>query len=162
MQEIANTGMGWTRGWRPLILSAAIVSGCASTGEPPAAIDSCRAAEAPVAGQSQQVTCGSSLSVAPLIEGTGIYRILDFLAPNWQMRHELLGGDHVRIALRRKGFSAGREGEAAQLFARRAAQLAREGSYAGYSIVEYSEGVEGGLPLAERVAQGVIRLLRQP
>ena len=66
----------------------------------------------------------------------------------------------MRISLRKKRFTSGGDGEAGQLFARHAEQLARSGGYAGYSVMEYTEGVESTLPIAQRVAQGVVRLER--
>jgi hypothetical protein len=66
----------------------------------------------------------------------------------------------VRISLRKKRFTSGGDGEAAQLFARRAEKLARDGGYAVYTVLEYNEGIESTLPVAQRVAQGVIELKR--
>jgi hypothetical protein len=39
-------------------------------------------------------------------------------------------------------------------------EFARRGGYAGYTVLEYSEGIESTLPVAQRVAQGVVRLER--
>jgi hypothetical protein len=92
--------------------------------------------------------------------GTALYWEIEPLTPNWQIEQASLGADRVRISLRKKRFISGGDGEAWQSFARRAEQLARDGGYAGYTVMEYTEGVESTLPLAQRVAQGVVRLDR--
>jgi hypothetical protein len=82
------------------------------------------------------------------------------LAPDWQVEQTRLDTDRIRISLRKNVLASGGEGEAAQLFARRAEQLAHAGHYAGYTVLEYTEGIDSTLPLAQRVAQGVIELNR--
>ncbi len=138
---------------------AAALAGCAVVSNNPTALDaSGNPVKTLLANKSIQVTRAVSMSVENLVLGTTVYWLVDPLAPNWQLQQAALGGERVRIALRKKRFASGGDGEAAQLFARHAEQLAREGGYAGYSILEYTEGIESTLPLAERVAQGVIQL----
>jgi len=43
---------------------------------------------------------------------------------------------------------------------RRALQLQREKGYAGYRIVDYSEGIESATPLTYRVSEGTILLVK--
>ena len=140
-------------------LGAALSAGCAAISNNPGAVDaSGNPVGTLIANKSLQLTRTVSLSAENLVLGTTLYWLVDPLAPNWQLQQVPLGADRVRIALRKKRFSSGGDGEAAQLFARRAGQIAHEGGYAGYTVMEYTEGVESTLPLAERVAQGVIQL----
>lgn len=113
-----------------------------------------------LANKTLNITRDLSVGVETIVLGATLYWLLDPLAPNWQLQQVPLGDDRVRIALRRKRIASGGDGEAAQVFARFAGQLARDGGFAGYTVMEYTEGVESTLPLAERVAQGVIRLNR--
>ena len=40
----------------------------------------------------------------------------------------------------------------------RAERIVREYGYAGYTVLEFGEGVESNVPIAQRVAQGIIQL----
>ena len=50
------------------------------------------------------------------------------------------------------------DGEAQQVFHRAAETLAEENGYSGYTIVSYSEGLESGPLLSQRVSRGVVLL----
>ncbi len=142
-------------------LAAAMTAGCAAVSENPRATDaSGNAMSTLIPNKTYNITPGLGLSVENILLGAALYWAVDPLAPNWQLAQAPLGADRVRISLRKKRFTSGGDGEAAQLFARRAEQLARDGGYAGYTVMEYSEGVESTLPLAQRVSQGVIRFDR--
>lgn len=143
-------------------LLAALIAGCSSmvshnqgvvnaSGNPVSTL---------IPNQTLQLTPRVGLGAETLLLGAALYWAVDPLVPNWQSQHAALGADRVRIALRKKRFASGGDGEAAQLFARHAERIARDGGYAGYTVMEYTEGVESTLPLAERVAQGVIHLKR--
>jgi hypothetical protein len=45
-------------------------------------------------------------------------------------------------------------------FNRRAEQLTRENGAARFRIIEFTEGVDSGMPIAQRVAQGVVEIVR--
>jgi hypothetical protein len=113
-----------------------------------------------VPNQAMQITPALSLSVENMIVGALIVWAVDPLAPNWQLAQAPLGTDRIRISLRKKRFTTGGDGEAAQLFARRAEKLKSEGGFASYAVLEYTEGIESSVPIAQRVAQGVIELKR--
>jgi hypothetical protein len=113
-----------------------------------------------IPNKTYNITPGLGLSAENIVLGAVIYWAVDPLAPNWQLKQTPLAGERVRIALRKKRFTTGGDGEAPELFARHAEQLVQAGGYAGYTIMEYTEGIESTLPLAQRVAQGVIRLDR--
>ena len=92
--------------------------------------------------------------------GAALFFIIDPLAPNWQIQQSQIDADHYRIAMRKKRFTTGGDGEAAQIFFRRAAQLTREAGAASYRVIDYSEGVESNVPIAQRVANGVVEVVR--
>jgi hypothetical protein len=142
-------------------LAAAMTAGCAAVGSNPGTVDSSgHPVSTVIPKKTLQLTRTASLTAETMVLGAALYWVVDPLAPNWQLQQSPLGPDRVRIALRKKRFSSGGDGEAAQLFARRSEQIARDGGYAGYTVMEYTEGIESTLPLAERVAQGVIQLKR--
>ncbi len=113
-----------------------------------------------IPNKALQISSGLSLSMENMALIALIDWAVDPQAPNWQLAQAPLGEDRVRISLRKKRFTTGGDGEAGQLFARRAQNLVREGGYATYSVLEYTEGVESSVPIAQRVAQGVIELKR--
>lgn len=140
---------------------AILAPACSVISRTPGAVDaSGNALSTLIPAQQLNVSRVVSLSPETVILGAALYWAVDPLAPNWQLQHAPLGADSMRISLRKKRFTSGGDGEASQLFARRAQQLAREGGFAGYTVMEYTEGVESTLPVAQRVAQGVVRLNR--
>ena len=88
-----------------------------------------------------------------------LYIIYDPLAPNWTIKERALNGDTYFLSLRAKSFRTGGDGEAIQIVKRRALQLQREKGYAGYRILDYSEGIESSTPLTHRVSEGTIQLV---
>lgn len=142
-------------------LAAAMSAGCASVGNNPGVFDaSGNSISTLIPDKTFNITPALALSVENVLLGAALYWAVDPLAPNWQLAQSPEGEDRMRISLRKKRFANGGDGEAAQLFARRAGQAARDGGYAGYTVMEYTEGIESALPVAQRVAQGVIRLNR--
>jgi hypothetical protein len=93
------------------------------------------------------------------IAGALIYIVYDPLAPNWQIEEQALAAESYQLSLRAKSFRIGGDGEAMQIFKRRAQQLQREKGYAGYRIVDYVEGIESGTPFTHRTSQGMIQLV---
>ena len=88
------------------------------------------------------------------------YYVVDPLAPNWEIKEIRLSQKEYQLSLRMKAFTTGGDGEARQLFQRRAAALARDGGFAGYQILSYTEGVESTtFPAAHQVSEGVVRLV---
>lgn len=159
---MAGTIHGGTRARRvAACLAAAMTAGCAAISNNSGATDAFgNPVTTLIPNKTLQLTPAVALSVENMLLGAALYWAVDPLAPNWQLAQALLGADRVRISLRKKRFASGGDGEAAQLFARRAEQVARDGGYAGYTVMEYTEGIESTLPLAQRVSQGVIRLNR--
>ena len=159
-RKLGNQAQGAKR-LGAVCLAAAVSAGCAAVSSNPGVFDaSGHSISTVIPDKTFNITPGLALSVENILLGAAVYWAVDPLAPNWQLEQTALGEDRVRLSLRKKRFASGGDGEAAQLFARRAEQLARSGGYAGYTVMEYSEGVESTLPLAQRVAQGVIQLNR--
>lgn len=88
-----------------------------------------------------------------------LYVVYDPLAPNWTIKEKALNTDTYYLSLRAKSFRTGGDGEAIQVVKRRAVQLQRERGYAGYRILDYSEGIESSTPLTHRVSEGTIQLV---
>jgi len=111
-----------------------------------------------IPNKSLQLTKSLSIPLEGLLLGAALYLVVDPLSPNWQIEESRIAEDRFRIALRRKLFASGGDGEASQVFQRRADQIALDRGYAGYTILEFTEGIESALPVAQRVSYGVIRL----
>ena len=92
-------------------------------------------------------------------EAALFYIIYDPLAPNWRIEERPVDENTFHLALRAKNFRTGGDGEAIQIFKRRAQKLQREKGYAGYRILEYTEGVESATPFPYRVSEGTIQLV---
>lgn len=143
-------------------LLAALTAGCTSmmSHNAPATGPGGESVKTLIPNRTLQLGRTVGLSAENALLGAALYWAVDPLAPNWAVSQQTLSDDRVRIALKRKRFASGGEGEAVQLFARHAERLARERGYSGYSILEYTEGIESTLPLAQRVAQGTVLLAR--
>ncbi len=142
-----------------LIVSLLLVAGCSSVS------GSYPRTGAIVPAASIQLTESYALSLEKIVTYAGVagiaYLVLDPFAPNWQIEQAQLAPREYLLSLRMKRLHTGGDGEARVVFQRRAAQLAREGGYVGYEILNYTEGVESGL-VAQRVTEGVIRLTEAP
>jgi hypothetical protein len=91
-----------------------------------------------------------------------LYIIYDPLAPNWTIKETAIDGENYRLSLRAKHFRTGGDGEAMQVFRRRALQLQREKGYSGYRLLGYTEGIESSTPFTYRVSEGTIQLVKTP
>ena len=109
-------------------------------------------------------TLNVSPSVTPTLEGLVagaiVLIVLDPLAPNWKIEQARLDAERFQVALTKKRFTTGGDGEAWQVFQRRAAQIARDNGAPGYRVLEFSEGVESETLIARRVARGVVEIAR--
>ncbi|RTL27992.1 MAG: hypothetical protein EKK49_16420 [Rhodocyclaceae bacterium] len=88
------------------------------------------------------------------------YIVSDPFAPNWSIEEARQGDDRYLLALRLKAIHSGGDGEARQVFTRRAAQLAGQPGFTSYEVVSWQEGLESTRPFAQRVAYGELRLVR--
>ncbi len=87
--------------------------------------------------------------------------ILDPLAPNWEIEQASFPESHYHLSLKMKRVYAGGAGEARVVFHQRAKDLMRQNGFDTYAVVEYSEGLESSILGSQRVARGVIQLVRK-
>lgn len=99
-----------------------------------------------------------SVSLESMLIGAAVFYFVDPLSPNWEGELKRLSDDTYSITMRSKRFrSTGGDGEAGRVFKRNAEQIVREGGYAGYDVLAYSEGIESEVIGALRYAEGTIR-----
>lgn len=112
-----------------------------------------------VPNASLKLTPNFSLSLENMLIGAAIYYFVDPLSPNWEGEMKRLSEDTYSIAMRSKRWrSTGGDGEAGRVFKRNAEQIVREGGFAGFAILAYSEGIESEVIGALRYAEGTIRI----
>ena len=136
-----------------LYLAFAAAGGCSS-------LDNGGPSNVVIPNQTLNISKSLIVSAESIAAGALLFVIVDPLAPNWQIEQTRIDENRFRIALRKKRFTSGGDGEVTQVFYRRAEQLAHDNGSARYRVVEFSEGVESTLPIAQRVARGVIELIR--
>lgn len=107
-----------------------------------------------------QLTAHTSLSLTTLAVGVAVFMYYDPLAPNWEIEEAKLNDDTFRFSMKMKRYHTGGSGESIQILKRRASQLQYEQGFAGYQILEYSEGIDSQTIGARRVAEGTIKLVR--
>jgi hypothetical protein len=127
---------------------AALLAGCASKDGP-----------SPVLIPNKELQISKSLAIPAegLVLGAVALIVIDPLAPNWRIEQYDLGRKRYAFALRKKRFTTGGDGEAAQVFRRRVAELAREQGYSAYEVLEFTGGIESNVPIAQRVSHGVVQ-----
>jgi hypothetical protein len=129
----------------------ALLAGCASTDGP-----------SPVLIPNKELQISKSLAIPAegLVLGAIALIVIDPLAPNWRIEQYDLGQKRYAFALRKKRFANGGDGEAAQVFQRRVAELAREHGYGSYEVLEFTAGIESNVPMvpvAQRVLHGIVQ-----
>jgi hypothetical protein len=97
-----------------------------------------------------------------LLIGVVAYYVIDPLAPNWEVKINQLDETRVAINLRKKRFSTGGDGEAREVFLRRAQEIVDDNGLAGYTVVQFSESVDSETTFARRIARGVIVVEKPP
>lgn len=132
---------------------AALCSGCTPIPNVPSA-------NVIIPNETLNISKSASFTAEGVVAAALIYLIVDPLAPNWQIEEKMLDADRYAISMKKKRFTTGGDGEAAQIFYRRAAQLVREQGGARYRVIAYTEGIESTVPIAQRVAQGVVEVVR--
>jgi hypothetical protein len=113
-----------------------------------------------IPNQSLNISHSLHLSLESIAAGALLFVIVDPLAPNWRIEQTRLGENRFRIALKKKRFTTGGDGEVMPAFNRRAEQIAIEFGSSQYRIVEFTEGIDSAVPIAQRVAQGIIEIIR--
>lgn len=139
-----------------LMAGALVLAGCSSGGTTASPL---------IPDKFIQLTAKNSISLSTLasaaVVAAAIYVIYDPLAPNWEIEEARLNDNTYRLSMKMKRFHTGGSGESIQLLKRRASQLQHEQGFTTYQILEYSEGIDSQTIGARRMAEGVIRLVRQ-
>lgn len=144
---------------RTLALIAALaVAGCASRYEDRTLPGS----GSLIPDASFALTPGTTIQLEKLVNW-GIYAGIAYLVtdpfnPNWYVEQASLADDLFHLELKMKRYYAGGAGEARAAFHRRAKDLARQGSFDGYEVLEYQESLDSSVLGSQRTATGVIRL----
>lgn len=89
-----------------------------------------------------------------------LYFVYQPFAPNWSLEEARLDQQTYYLRLQAKRFRTGGDGEAMMVLKRRAQQLQAEQGYTGFRVLDYSEGIESGTPIAQRFSHGIIQLVR--
>lgn len=144
----------------PLTLLVAGLAGCGtlSTGPGLGQDASGDGIKAIVPNKTLNLAPSAQIPLEALVVGAAIFWYVDPLAPNWQVAEQRVSQDTFRIDLRRKPIVSGGDGEAHQLFERRAGQLARDYGKGHYEVMEYTSGIESTLPFSRRIASGTVRV----
>ncbi|HEX5804560.1 MAG TPA: hypothetical protein VFY24_16195 [Azospira sp.] len=116
---------------------------------------------APVVAWSLRGILEKSLDQLPLFkQPLLLYFVYQPFAPNWSVEEARLDERTYYLRLLAKRFRTGGDGEAMLVLKRRALQLQHERGYSGYRIVDFSEGIESGTPVAQRYSHGIVELVR--
>ena len=109
---------------------------------------------------AKQLNVSPSLQIPAesLVAAGIVYFIVDPLAPNWKVEVETLGQHRYRMALTMKRFITGGEGEAVVVAKRAAEKLRKDGGYRGFELLEFAEGIESHVLIAQRVAHALVEL----
>ena len=133
---------------------ALIASGGCSTIDKPGGVSTL------IPSQTLNISNALRIPAESFVAGGLLFIVIDPLAPNWHIEQIRLGDNRFRIAMRKKRFTTGGDGEAVPAFYRRAEQIARELGAEHYRVIEFSEGIDSVVPVAQRVAQGVVEIIR--
>ena len=82
--------------------------------------------------------------VATAAVAAAVWIVVDPLAPNWDVSESKVTDNRWRIAMRKKNFTTGGDGEAIELMHRHAARLAELQGYRSYQIVTWTDPGPGG------------------
>lgn len=139
---------------RAFAISLALIAGGCST------IEGTSSKGLIIPNQTLNISSALQIPLESIAAGALLFVIIDPLAPNWHIEQMRTGENRYRIALRKKRFTTGGDGEVMPAFYRRAEQIAFELGSRHYRIVEFTEGIDSAVPIAQRVAQGVVEIIR--
>lgn len=146
-----------------MVIGALAATGCSTTNS-----DGTVTQAHPLLGtKSLQLTSAYALRPETIVIGAALLLIVDPLAPNWKIEQSEPYPNEFHLALKMKTITneGGGDGEARMVFMRRVSALVRERNADprdGYTIMEFSEGIESKLPFAQRVAYGVVKVEARP
>lgn len=89
-----------------------------------------------------------------------LYFVYQPFAPNWSVEEAALDESTYYLRLQAKRYRTGGDGEAMSVLKRRAKQLQHERGFAGYRILEYSEGIESTTIASQRYSEGIVQFAR--
>jgi len=139
--------------WAAACLALTAFTGCST-------LENTGSKSALIPNQALNISNSLSISLESMAAGALLFAVMDPLAPNWQIEQTRLGENRFRIALKKKRFTTGGDGEAAPAFYRRAEQIAGEMGAGRYRVVEFTEGIDSAVPIAQRIAQGIVEIIR--
>lgn len=152
---------------RRLLLLVSLLSGLAGCGalQPTSSDGSSSGVDYLIPDKTIYVSKSVQIPLESLV-GWGLYigtawLILDPLAPNWEIEQASFPDRYYHLSLKMKRVYVGGAGEARVVFHQRARELMRQNGFDGYSVVEYTEGLDSSLLGSQRVARGVIQLTRK-
>jgi hypothetical protein len=115
-----------------------------------------------IADKSVLLSPGAHISyeaiAATALAGVAVWYLADPMAPTWGIESRKLAEDRYRIDLKQKRFAVNGDGEAEQVFERTAERLAHDNGFTSYTVLSYTEGIESGPLLSQRVSRGVVQL----
>jgi hypothetical protein len=129
-----------------------------------AVLGACTTIEGPspviIPNRSLEISRSLSIPADTIALAAGIFVIVDPLAPNWRIEQYDLGAGRYAIALRKKRFTTGGDGESHQVFRRQVDKIAREQGFVSHEVLEFSEGIESNVPIAQRVTYSIVQFSR--
>lgn len=151
----------------PAVVAVALLTGCVNLpyNDPAGTLTQIPNHGALVPNANVQLTPSVGIALEKLVfwgmYAGAAYLILDPLAPNWEIEQAAFPDAHYHLSLKMKRYYAGGAGEARTVFHARARDLMRVGGYTGYTVLQYSEGMESSVLGSQRVGEGVIQLTRK-
>ncbi|MEQ1772169.1 MAG: hypothetical protein ABL891_00165 [Burkholderiales bacterium] len=139
---------------RTSVIGLALIAGGCST------IEGSSSKGVLIPSQTINVTNALHIPLESIAAGALLFVIIDPLAPNWHIEQMRVGESRFRISMRKKRFTTGGDGEVMPAFHRRAEQIAIELGSRHYRVVEFTEGIDSVVPIAQRVAQGIVEIVR--
>jgi hypothetical protein len=123
---------------------------------------SCVACNSIIPDHTIEITASQSITLAELLgvaaAAAAVYYVVDPLAPNWAVAQTRVSDNRWRIAMQKKRFTTGGDGEAVMLLHSQAHKLAATSGFRSYKILSWSEGVQSDMPIAYRWARGEVEL----
>lgn len=96
----------------------------------------------------------------PFTQPILLYFVYQPFAPNWTLEEARLNDDTYYVRMQAKRFRTGGDGEAMMVMKRRAKQLQHERGYAGFKVIDFSEGIESSTPISQRYSEGIFKLVK--
>ena len=130
---------------------AALLGACTTTDGPSPVL---------IPNRSLEVSRSLSIPADTIVLAASIFVIVDPLAPNWHIEQYDLGAGRYAITLRKKRFTTGGDGESRQVFRRRVDEIAREQGFTSHQVLEFTEGIESNVLIAQRVTHSIVQFSR--